>query len=123
MSPFRNNYILITTISTAVFAAVLFWWLLAPAPFDLNARVPGMDNRPPMEIRSDSVFIGEFFDTMGVMDEIAYGEWPRFRGKDMDNISKDTVALAETWDTAGPRVLWQTSLGEGYSGPAIHNGK
>ena len=123
MSPFRNNYILITGLSAAIFACALFWWLLAPAPFDLNARVPGMDNRPPMEIRSDSVVIGEFFDTMGVVDEIAYGEWPRFRGSDFDNINKDTVRLAESWDTSGPAVVWRTTLGEGYSGAAVHNGK
>jgi outer membrane protein assembly factor BamB len=123
MSPLRSNYGLITGVAASLFAGVLFWWLITPAPFDLNVRVPGMDNRPPLAIRSDSVIIGEFFDTMGVIDETAYGEWPRFRGNDFDNISKDTLPLAETWDTSGPPVVWQTSLGEGYSGAAVHNGK
>ena len=51
------------------------------------------------------------------------GDWPRFRGADFDNISKDTTPLAETWDTSGPPIVWRTTLGEGYAGPAVHNGR
>lgn len=123
MSPFRHSNILITGFAALVFGGVLFWWLFTPGPFDHTVRVPGMDNRPPMVVRSDSVIIGEIFDTMGVIDEIAYGEWPRFRGVDFDNIVKDTVPLAESWDTSGPPVVWQTTLGEGYAGASVHNGR
>ena len=69
------------------------------------------------------LFIGEFFDTLGTLDEVVPGSWPRFRGADIDNISKDTTPLAEVWDTSGPPVVWQTTLGEGYAGPAVHNGR
>ena len=62
-----------------------------------------MDNRPKQEPRSDSVIIGENFDTLGVFDELMPGDWPRFRGADFDNISKDTTPLTEKWDTSGPR--------------------
>ncbi|HEX2969736.1 MAG TPA: PQQ-binding-like beta-propeller repeat protein [Bacteroidales bacterium] len=123
MSPFRYTYGLITGIAITIFAGILLWWLLAPAPFSLDTRIPGMDNRPPLAIRSDSVVIGEFFDTMGIIDETAYGDWPRFRGTDLDNVSKDTVPLAESWDTSGPGVVWKTTLGEGYAGASVHNGK
>lgn len=82
-----------------------------------------MDNRPKMVIRTDSVIIGEFFDTIAVIDEVIPGSWPRFRGADFDNISKDTIPLAESWDTAGPPILWRVTLGEGYSGPVVHNGR
>ena len=82
-----------------------------------------MDNRPKMAIRKDSVIIGEFFDTLSVMDEIVPGNWPRFRGVDFDNISKDSVPLAESWDTSGPAIIWKATLGEGYAGPAVHNGR
>ena len=57
------------------------------------------------------------------MDEIIPGNWPRFRGADIDNISKDETPLAESWDTSGPPVVWQVTLGEGYAGPAVHNGR
>lgn len=122
MSSFRNNYGLITGFFAVILAGILFWWLLTPGPFDLAARVPGMDNRPKMAIRSDSVIIGEFYDSLSQPDEAVYGEWPRFRGTNFDNINKDTVPLAESWDTSGPPVIWKATLGEGYSGAVVHNG-
>ena len=82
-----------------------------------------MDNRPPQKQISDSIFIGQNFDTLGIIDEVVSGSWPRFRGADFDNISKDPTLLAETWDTSGPPVVWQVTLGEGYAGPAVHNGR
>ncbi len=51
------------------------------------------------------------------------GEWPRFRGADFDNINKDTTPLAESWDSTGPPVVWKVTLGEGYAGPAVKNGR
>src|SRR5512133_827846 len=123
MTPLRHNNLLVTMIMAGVLATVLVWWILKPAPFDLCARVPGMDNRPPMKIRSDSVIIGEFFDSVGQTDEFLGGSWPRFRGADFDNINKDTIPLSESWDTAGPPLMWKTTLGEGYAGPAVYNGR
>ena len=82
-----------------------------------------MDNRPEAEPRSEAVIIGEFFDTLGVMDDIVPGSWPRFRGPDFDNISKDTTPLAASWDTTGPPVVWRQTLGEGYAGAAVYNGR
>lgn len=123
MTPLRHNNLLVTMIMAGVLATALLWWILKPAPFDLYARVPGMDNRPPMKIRSDSVIIGEFFDSVGQTDEFLGGSWPRFRGADFDNISKDTIPLLESWDTAGPPLMWKATLGEGYAGPAVFNGR
>jgi outer membrane protein assembly factor BamB len=119
----RKNYILIIGIVVTVFTIVLLWWLLNDHYNEVTERVPGMDNRPKMEPRSDTVIIGQNFDTLAEMDEIIAGDWPRFRGVDFDNISKDTTPLAETWDTAGPAVIWRNTLGEGYAGPAVHNGR
>jgi outer membrane protein assembly factor BamB len=110
-------------IAIAISSALLLWWILMPQPLDLTERIPGMDNRPKMEARSDTVVIGQFFDTLAQFDELIKGDWPRFRGKDFDNISKDTTPLAETWDTSGPAIVWRTTLGEGYAGPAVHNGR
>ena len=82
-----------------------------------------MDHRPKLVPRSDSVIIGQNFDTLGSMDEIMPGDWPRFRGTEFDNISRDTTPLRDKWDTSGPRIVWRTTLGEGYAGPAVHNGR
>jgi outer membrane protein assembly factor BamB len=117
----RNSVIL--SISVAVFAIVFSWWVLSGPSYNVIVRVPGMDNRPPQKQISDSIFIGQNFDTLGIIDEVVSGSWPRFRGADFDNISKDQTQLAESWDTSGPPVVWQVTLGEGYAGPAVHNGR
>jgi outer membrane protein assembly factor BamB len=114
---------IIIALAAVVFTTVLLWWLLKAQPFNLTERVPGMDDRPKMEARSDTVIIGEFFDTLSAMDAMVAGDWPRFRGSDIDNISKDPTPIAENWDTSGPAIIWRTTLGEGYAGPAVHNGR
>jgi outer membrane protein assembly factor BamB len=120
---FGNKYIIITGLIVAGFIAILMWWFLKDQPYPVSERVPGMDNRPKIEARTDSVIIGEYFDTLAVFDKLIPGDWPRFRGIDFDNISKDTTPLLEKWDTSGPRIMWRTTLGEGYAGPAVHNGR
>jgi len=122
--PDRIKKNIVLGISAIFFTAVLLWWYFNDHfPADVSLRVPGMDNRPKIEPRSDSVIIGEFFDTLAIFDEALPGEWPRFRGSDFDNISKDTTPLAESWDSTGPQVVWKVTLGEGYAGPAVKNGR
>ena len=124
MPGFRRNITLIIAAFSVLFAVVLLWWVIDNnQPFNISIRVPGMDNRPKLPFRSDSVIIGQFLDTLGAIDGIEPGSWPRFRGNDFDNISKDPTPLAEMWDSAGPPVVWKTSLGEGYAGPAVWNGR
>jgi outer membrane protein assembly factor BamB len=120
----KKNKVLYTGITSVILAGILIWWLADDHyPAELVLRVPGMDNRPKIEPRSDSVIVGEFFDTLSAFDETVPGEWPRFRGVNFDNISRDTFQMAESWDTTGPPVIWKTTLGEGYAGPAVMNGR
>jgi len=49
-------------------------------------------------------------------------DWPQFRGPDRDAISKET-GLMRSWPEGGPEVLWTANVGEGYSSPAIHDGR
>lgn len=114
---------IITGITAVVFAAAFSWWIFAVPSYTLPERIPGMDNRPPLKPMSDIVNIGENFDSLGQMDNVLPGSWPHFRGNDFDNISKDQTPLAESWDTAGPQIVWKTTLGEGYAGPAVLNGR
>jgi len=47
------------------------------------------------------------------------GDWPQFRGPQLDNVSRET-GLLKSWPEGGPKRLWlTTNLGAGYSGPAI----
>ena len=49
-------------------------------------------------------------------------DWPQFRGPHRDGISAET-GLATSWPDGGPKVLWRTPLGEGYSGLAVVGGR
>ena len=119
----RRYTIIYICIAVIICCAVFSWWIFSRPSYDVVERVPGMDNRPPQRPISDSVIIGEFFDTLGSIDGVIPGSWPRFRGSDFDNISKDITPLAEVWDTSGPPIVWQTILGEGYASPAVLNGR
>ncbi len=49
----------------------------------------------------------------------AVGEdWPRFLGPRGDNTSTET-GLLEKWPTNGPPLLWEKTVGSGYSAPSI----
>jgi outer membrane protein assembly factor BamB len=48
--------------------------------------------------------------------------WPQFRGPNRDAISKET-GLLRSWPEGGPKVLWTTEMCEGYSAPAVYNGR
>jgi outer membrane protein assembly factor BamB len=124
MLPGRINKNLVTGFFVILAAGILIWWYTGDHyPADVVARVPGMDDRPKIEPRPDTVVIGEFFDTLNQFDEYVHGSWPRFRGIYSDNINHDTIPLAESWDSAGPPVVWEKTLGEGYAGASVYNGR
>jgi outer membrane protein assembly factor BamB len=45
-------------------------------------------------------------------------DWPQYRGINRDGISKET-AIIKTWPATGPKVIWKSAVGDGYSGMAI----
>ncbi|HWN96836.1 MAG TPA: PQQ-binding-like beta-propeller repeat protein [Methylomirabilota bacterium] len=50
-------------------------------------------------------------------------DWPQWRGPNRDDVSKET-GLLKSWPTDGPKRVWiYEKGGNGYSGPAIANGK
>ena len=51
-----------------------------------------------------------------------FGEWPQYLGPDRNGISPETD-LETNWTETGPKVLWQQSLGTGFAGAAISEGK
>jgi outer membrane protein assembly factor BamB len=51
------------------------------------------------------------------------GGWPRFRGDDLANTSREAVPLAESWPEGGPPVRWAADLGEGHAGAAVRGGR
>jgi outer membrane protein assembly factor BamB len=49
-------------------------------------------------------------------------DWPQYLGPGRNAVSTET-GLKRSWPTNGPSVLWTSSLGEGFGGPAISDGK
>lgn len=87
------------------------------------------DPRLPVPVQAAERMGGEFVDIEGTFTAGAgtpssiTPSWPRFRGEGFDNISRETVPLAETWPPDGPPKLWTVELGEGHGGPAVRHGR
>ena len=45
-------------------------------------------------------------------------DWPQWLGPRRDGVWRET-GLVERFPAGGPKVVWRTPLGAGYSGPAI----
>ena len=45
-------------------------------------------------------------------------DWPEFMGPTRDQVSTET-GLLEKLPPTGPRLVWQKTLGKGYSAPSI----
>src|SRR5262249_31476391 len=45
-------------------------------------------------------------------------DWPQFRGRNRDGISKET-GLLKSWPKKGPPRVWEREIGPGYSGPVV----
>jgi outer membrane protein assembly factor BamB len=102
----------------------LGWWIRHDPVQNLVEHVPGMDNRPEsLSGQRPDVQIGAYFERLaGVASELD-GSWPRFRGADFSNISREAIPLARGWDGGGPPLLWSVDLGEGHAGPVVENGR
>jgi outer membrane protein assembly factor BamB len=49
-------------------------------------------------------------------------DWPQFLGPNRDGVYHGPP-LAESWSSGGPRVVWQKSVGQGFSGPVVAQGR
>jgi outer membrane protein assembly factor BamB len=116
----------LTTFIGATFIGLVFltWWLFYNPVNDFVESVPGRDNRPEgFSSRTEEVDLGAMFVSFDGLPSKIQGSWPRFRGADFDNISKENIRLAESWGDEGPNILWSVDLGEGHAGPVVSNGR
>ena len=45
-------------------------------------------------------------------------DWPQYLGPERNGIYRGP-ALASTWGTSGPKVVWRKNVGQGFAGPAV----
>lgn len=121
----KKDLFIILPVLTAVCSAVaLGWWFLHDPVKTFGVAVPGMDsgfsdlNRERQEVR-----IGEDFTYYGTSDPLPGKGWPRFRGADADNISKENIPLIDKWDDLEGRIKWKLELGEGHAAPSVFDGR
>ncbi|NCO37629.1 MAG: polyvinylalcohol dehydrogenase [Armatimonadetes bacterium CG17_big_fil_post_rev_8_21_14_2_50_66_6] len=102
--------------------ALATWWT-SSRPREVTLRAPGADKRPKGEAAGPRLpqMHGTLTAGEGVPADLP-GVWPQFRGPRLNAVSEEEVALARKWPAAGPPVLWNLDLGEGFAGPAIHHG-
>ncbi len=113
-----------TILLASIGAVILLVWLLNDPTAQFTEFHPGLDNAPANRSSSGSVTIGSFFAAFaGEPSTTIQGAWPRFRGADYDNISKERINLADRWPESGPNRLWAVDLGEGHSGPVVQDGR
>jgi len=101
---------------------IIFWWLNYDPTNEFSINLEGTDNRGEGVTILQNVSIGEHFEEYSDNYTELNETWPRFRGEDIDNISKSRVKLTEKFGPEGPKILWSKNLGEGHSGAAIWKG-
>jgi outer membrane protein assembly factor BamB len=52
----------------------------------------------------------------------AAGDWPQILGPERNGVA-DNEHLVRSLPEAGPRLVWQRSVGSGYAGPAVSGGR
>ncbi len=53
--------------------------------------------------------------------ELTLEDWPQYRGQRRDGISRET-GLLHAWPQGGPRLIWETAVGQGYAAPSVMGG-
>ncbi|MCL2117102.1 MAG: PQQ-binding-like beta-propeller repeat protein [Planctomycetaceae bacterium] len=121
-----NHGLLLTLkIFTVITACAGVWdYLQFVSPRVIEYASEQRDNSEHRVIKQMETQIGEHFqrfrpDEPGDFD----ASWPCFRGARRDNLPDDNVSLVKQWDENGPTVLWRQTLGEGYAGAIIANGR
>ena len=49
-------------------------------------------------------------------------DWPQYLGPERNGVYTGP-ALADVWPAAGPRVVWRQTVGQGFSGPVVAQGR
>jgi len=115
------KYLLPAFIMVAI--GFMAWWLMYNPVKTFSTSLPGMDERKTGAVALQKVNIGESFTFFKTSEDIPGTRWPRFRGADFDNISKENTRLIDSWGKAGPEILWKKQLGEGHAAPAVYDGR
>ena len=120
----KHLFVFFTILTLVSGIAITSWWLFYDPVKEMKISVPGMDTHGLQNtVVNQGVKIGETFTYFGTTEEVPGPGWPRFRGCDLDNISKEKIPITEKWGTITDRILWKIDLGEGHAAPAVYGGR
>lgn len=71
-----------------------------------------------MKILQSTVIIGVLFAS----NLLLASDWPQYLGPYRNAVSSEK-GLMRSWPEKGPEVLWTVSVGIGYGGPVVKDGK
>ncbi|NLN94293.1 MAG: PQQ-binding-like beta-propeller repeat protein [Candidatus Hydrogenedens sp.] len=116
--------ILLVAVSLSISGCFLYGWMMQDSSLEIAVSLPGGDGRPESadELEKETDLEG-VFTWFADLEKEQPGLWPRFRGKNFDNICQDGPPLASKWSEDGPAELWSVALGEGYAAPVVQNGR
>ncbi len=104
--------------SLAIVASCFGLWLYLDyrSPRSIGYATEQRDGSENRVVKTNQTRIGEDFTLFETNQPAASfaAAWPCFRGKQRDNLVRDTQHLSKQWDDSGPKVLWRADLGEGY---------
>jgi len=104
-------------------AVALALWL-ASGPKESEFRIrPLQAAKPPVSTTETAVDLrGVLVKGDGSPADLP-GAWPGFRGPGRNAVSPENIPLARGWPEAGPPVLWEIDVSEGYAGAAVLAGR
>ena len=109
----------------AVTGVVLIGAWISGRPPQFEVRVPGLDQSQAAQQVQEALpppKPGEPVAGAGEPSQLP-GSWPCFRGPNHDGVSSGSTRLARQWPESGPPELWRVTLGEGYAGAAVSDGR
>src|SRR5687768_9735759 len=73
-------------------------------------------------MRAFPAFLVPLFLALALAPSAAADDWPQWMGPNRDGVWSET-GIVERLPGEGPKVLWRSAVGGGYSGPAVSGGK
>lgn len=120
----NSSFRQVLPVGVAILACIaLAVWIAARPGSRFVERVPGTDGSASGGAPGESgVWKGQLIKSNGTPASLQ-GIWNQFRGPNRDGISTETIPLAKTWPSGGPKPLWKIDVGEGYAGGVIWKGR
>lgn len=116
------NYFVTAFLSITGIFLLAVWFRIVPDQ-EIKLRIASTADKVLESLAVQKVNIkGSFIAFAGKASSVK-GSWGGFRGRNHDNINREDVALIDIPDKSGIPVLWSLTLGEGYAGAAVKNGR